>query len=259
MLKELYTAAMGMMPQQTRLEVAANNMANANSTGFKRQAVFERNLIDARANFYNVKGDAEQNDPPIGSFTDYNQGSMQITDNPLDIAIDNEGFFVVQDEEGKQFLTRNGSFKLSTDGNIVSMDGKLLLGQNGVLNLYNEFFNQSEKLDNKKLLDIEVTENGEVFANKLSVGTLMIALPGDPQTLQRVSGTDFIQTNITNSTFLVQEDIRVKQGYLENSNVDIVSEMIQMIELQRMFEAGSKVIKTNEGTLSDSIRMGRYF
>lgn len=259
MLKELYTAAMGMMPQQTRLEVAANNMANANATGFKRQAVFERNLIDARANFYNVEGDTEQNDPPIGSYTDFDKGSLQKTDNPLDLAIENNGFFVVQDEEGKQFLTKNGSFKLSEDGSIKSMDGKLLLGQNGPINVFNEFFDTAQNKSSSKSLDIKITPNGEIFANKFSVGTLLIAEPEDAQTLQRVSGSDFVQTNITNSKFLDPENINVKQGYLESSNVDIVSEMVQMIELQRMFEAGSKVIHTNEGTLTNSIRMGRYY
>ena len=93
MLKEFYTAAMGMLTQQTRLEVASNNMANASTSGFRRQEVFVRNLIDARANFYNVKGDAEQNDVPIGSYTDFELGALQETTNPLDIAILDKGNF----------------------------------------------------------------------------------------------------------------------------------------------------------------------
>jgi len=92
MIKELYTAAMGMIPQQTRLEVIANNMANANTTGFKRDSVFERNLIDAKANLWNTPGDAEDDDPPIGKYTDFSSGSMQQTYNPLDIALNGDGF-----------------------------------------------------------------------------------------------------------------------------------------------------------------------
>ena len=75
MIKELYTAAMGMMSQQTRLEVISNNIANASTVGFKRDSVFERNLIDSKANLYNIVGSAEQNDPPIGSYIDSNKGS----------------------------------------------------------------------------------------------------------------------------------------------------------------------------------------
>ena len=107
MLKELFTASLGMMNSQTRLEVSANNLANASTTGFKRAEVFERNLLDARANLYNVKGDIEQNDPPIGSYYDFSNGAMEQTSNPLDIAIEGKGFFVVQDLEGKEFLTRS--------------------------------------------------------------------------------------------------------------------------------------------------------
>ncbi len=110
MLKEFFTAALGMQNQQTRLEVIANNLANANTNGYKSENVFERNLIDARENFYNVSGNVEQNDPPIGSYYDLSAGSYTKTDNTLDIAIDGKGYFVVEDSEGKQFLTRNGSF-----------------------------------------------------------------------------------------------------------------------------------------------------
>ena len=86
MLKELYTAAMGMLPQQTRLEVLSNNIANAGTAGFKRESVFERNLIDSKANLYNVAGDAEEDDAPVGSAIDFRPGSFRQTENPFDIA-----------------------------------------------------------------------------------------------------------------------------------------------------------------------------
>src|SRR6056297_1023818 len=131
MLKELYTASLGMLNQQTKLEVVSNNLANANTTGYKKAEAFERNLIDARANFYNTKGDVEQNDPPIGSYYDLTAGSMRQTDNPLDLAIEGSGFFVLQDEEGKDFLTRSGSFALNKEGYVIAKDGKKLQGENG--------------------------------------------------------------------------------------------------------------------------------
>ncbi|HPO64203.1 MAG TPA: flagellar hook-basal body protein [Candidatus Kapabacteria bacterium] len=260
MLKELYTAAMGMLPQQTRLESIANNIANAGTTGFKRQSVFERNLIDARANFYNVPGDAEQNDPPVGSYTDFSAGAMQKTDNPLDIAIDTEnGFFVLQDEDGNNYLTRRGNFKLDKDGNIVTMDGKYLLGNDGILNVYKDFNQEQLDYTDANALNLKINENGECFTNETYIGTVEIAKPSNLQTLENISNSDFIVREDTDIEILTPEQITLRQGWLENSNVNIVDEMVKMIELQRMFEAGTKVIQTNDGTLDTSIKMGRYY
>lgn len=259
MLKEFYTAAMGMMTQQTRLEVASNNMANASTSGFRRQEVFVRNMIDARANFYNVKGDAEQNDVPIGSYTDYEIGAMQETNNPFDVALVNKGnFFTLQDEEGKQYLTRSGRFMIDKDGTLRAMDGKFLLGQNGIINLSGEKFAKPQLFDDAKNINLRVSNNGELFVNDYSIDTLLIANPDDPQTLQRVSGSSFIPTNLTEMSFVHPNDISVKQGFLEASNVNVVNEMVEMIELQRHFEAGQKVVTTNDSTLENSIRLGRF-
>lgn len=259
MLKEIYTAAMGMLTQQTRLEVIANNMANASTIGFKRESVFERNLIDARANFYNVPGDVERNDPPVGSYTDFSAGAFTKTGNPLDVAIDGNGLFTIQDDEGKIYYTRSGKFKLSTDGTIITMDGKILMGLSGPLNVQAEYLSEPMITGETRSVDIRISESGEVFANDYDIGSLMIAKINNPETLQRVSNANFIPTEDSDIEYILLEEIAVKQGWLENSNVDIIREMVAMIELQRMFEAGSKVIKTNESTLDDSIRMGRYY
>lgn len=259
MLKDLYTAALGMMPQQTRLEVISNNLANASTTGFKRDSVFERNLIDARANLYNVKGDAEQDDPPHGHYTDFKSGSMEQTDNPLDLAIAGNGFFVTQDEEGEQFLTRSGNFTISKDGYLQAKDGKFLMGQNGIINVSQEMALNSEGEANAKAVNIRINDSGELFVNDKSVANLLIANVGDLNQLEKVSNATFIDTGNADITFQTPEQTVVKQGWLESSNVDVVSEMVQMIELQRMYEAGSKVIHTSNTTLDNSIRLGRYY
>lgn len=259
MLKEFYTAAYGMLNQETRLEVTANNISNANTAGFKRQNVFERNLIDARANFYNVKGDAEQNDPPVGSYTDFTPGDMRQTNNPLDIAIEGNGFFVLADEFGKQFLSRGGNFRLDTDGNVVTMDGKMLVGSNGPVNIANEYFGASAEANDRQTLDIDITRQGEIFANGFIVGNLQIANVEDSKTLERISAQNFIITDKTAITYSQMEDVAVRQGWVEGANVDVVSEMVEMIGLQRKFEAGAKVIETNESTLGESIQLGRYY
>lgn len=258
MLKEFFTAALGMMNQQTRLEVTANNMANANTTGFKRAGVFERNLIDARANFYNVKGDVEQNDPPIGSYIEFAAGSYQQTDNPLDLAIQGEGFFVLKDAEGKDFLSRSGNFRLNTDGEIIAMDGKKLQGYGGDLVIPQEMLVTMDGDSDFKAVELKISENGHIFANSKDIGTIIIAKPEDFNTIQRISNQDFIATWTTEANKVNPDNVVIKQGWVEGSNVNIIKEMVDLIELQRMFEAGSKVISTNDSTLDRSIAIGRY-
>lgn len=259
MLKELFTASLGMMNSQTRLEVSANNIANASTTGFKRAEVFERNLIDARANFYNVKGDIEQNDPPIGSYYDFGDGAFEQTENPLDIAIEGKGFFVLQDMEGKEYLTRAGDFSIAETGEIISQDGKKLMGENGVIAINKEFMSNPLITRDTREVSLRISQNGEVFFNDYEVGKLLIAMPDDLRTLQKISNQNFIATWESEIIKLQDGEFNIRQGWLENSNVNIVQEMVKMIELQRMFEAGSKIIQTNDNTLEKSLAMSRFY
>ncbi len=259
MLKELFTAALGMQNQQTKLEVTANNLANANTSGYKRSEAFERNLIDARANFYNTPGDLEQNDAPIGSYVDFSAGSFNQTESPLDVSIENKGFFVLQDDEGKKFLTRAGRFKFSEDGTITAMDGKTLLGKEGPINVFQEFMEEGTANMDVRSLEIKINEKGQVFANGKDVGSIPVVNVKNEESIQRISNSEFIATNWSDVEELDENDITLRQGWLEGSNVNVVNEMVEMIELQRMFEAGSKVIKTNDDTLSNSIRLGKYY
>jgi flagellar basal-body rod protein FlgG len=242
------------------MEVIANNMANASTAGFKRSEVFERNLIDAKTNFFNVPGDAEQDDPPIGSYTDFAMGALSKTDNPLDIAIDGKnGFFIVQDEDGNQFYTRAGKFQLSTDGTITARDGKKLMGEEGTLNVYKEFRLDSGDAGSANAVNIKITDNGEIFANESQIGTIKIANVTNPETLQNISNADFIATQDTDVQFTKPEGNTLKQGWLEESNVNIIKEMVQMIELQRLYETGSKVMRANDETLDYSLGIGRVY
>lgn len=259
MIKDLYTAALGMINQKTRLEVVSSNIANANTTGFKRESVFERNLIDARANLYNVPGDPEQDDPPIGSYVDFSAGSYKKTENPLDIAIEGNGFFNLQDEAGNTFLTRAGHFKISTEGMITAMDGKMLLSESGPVSVQGEILSEplitGEKVEN----NLRITEQGEIFLNDYFVGSLQITEVNNPESLRKISGQNFLTSEMTELNNLSSDQVKIKQGWLEGSNVNIINEMVSMIELQRNFEAGSKVIQTSDATLDTSNRIGRFY
>lgn len=257
MLKELYTGALTMLNQQTRLETTANNLANANVSGFKREGVFERTYIDARQNLFNVKGDAEQDDSPIGSYTDFEQGAFEKTGNALDFVVENpKGFFVLQDANGNESYTKSGHFQLSADGSIRTTDGRILMGESGPIRINNVFGERGSELEIRKALNIKLNPNGELTSNDEHIANVQIANVENPQTLERISNANFAATKFSKISFLSQEEIRVQQGYLENSNINIVREMVEMIELQRMFELGQKVVQTNDGTLDRSIGLG---
>ncbi len=243
----------------TKLEITANNLANASTTGFKRTAAFDRAITDAQNNQYNMPGDSERADTRMQTFIDFSNGNYEKTDNPLDIAIENEGFFELQDEAGNTLYTRNGHFQLSRDGTITAMDGKKLMGMSGALSMGTEFTAEPLQPTDTKAVDVKITENGEVFANDYFVGALKIATIENPASLRRASKQDFAITEDTIVSEVPPEKISVRQGWLEDSNVNVISEMVEMINLQRQFEAGSKVIRSNEETLSNSIRMGTYY
>lgn len=265
MLKELHTAAQGMLPQQTRLEVIANNMANASTTGFKRASVFERSLVEAVNHFNNVPGDSEQDDPPVGMYIDFSPGNLIKTDNPLDLAIDSpNAFFLLQDEEGVYTLTRNGNFRLTEDGYLISNEGKKLLAEDMRPISVNHNLRNEQVIEPSAAASISVNKNGEVLIDNKPVGRIQVVGVEDLNSLQQVSKSEFVvrastgMDYIATDSFITKEGASIKQGYIEGSNVDIVSEMVQMIELQRLFELGSKVIQTNDDTLDKTMQISKF-
>jgi len=260
MLKELYTAALSMIPQQTRLEVISNNLANANTVGYKKSEVFERNLIDAKANFFNIPTNVEQDDPPVGSYIIFTNGAFHQTGNKLDLAIQNENsFFIVENDSGEQFFTRAGSFTISNDGFIVNDEGEKLIGSNGAINIKKQFLIDRFNALDKQSLDIRISQFGEIFVNDEEIDSIKLANIKNPQTLIRINHSNFSKNDNTEINFVEPDKVNIKQGWLEQSNVNIIQEMIDMIELQRLFETNSKVITTNNDTLNDSIAMSRFF
>jgi flagellar basal-body rod protein FlgG len=252
-----------MVPQQSRLEALTNNIANANTAGFKRISVFERSLIDVRENLNNIRGDVEQDDTPSTSYTDFRRGAAERTGNPFDFAIDSEkGFFVLHDQNGNQFYTRSGHFQLGQDGKLETADGLTLMGDNGPImvqqqgGISNSGGDQS--YTDTRSLNVVMRESGDVFVNEQLVGRVQLMDIRNPETLKRETGAHFSATDKTEYEPVPMEQTRLKQGYLEQSNVNIIKEMVEMIELQRLFELGQKVITTNDSTLDKSIDLSRY-
>lgn len=248
-----------MIPQQMKLEMTANNIANANTVGFKREGLFERSLLEARGNLLNVQGSVEEEDLPMGRYFDLTQGAFQKTDSPFDLAIDGQGFFLLQDADGNEYLSRAGHFTLSTDGHLVTPDGKFVMGSEGPLLVRDiTSIQNSVANDDARPLEMRVQESGEVFVNENEIGRLALVTVDNPQMFEKMSATDFKVKDNTPYSFVDPEAVRVKQGHLESSNVNIITEMVNMIQLQRSFEMGQKVISTNDSSLDRSLEVGRF-
>ncbi|RMF59023.1 MAG: flagellar basal-body rod protein FlgF [Calditrichaeota bacterium] len=233
MLKGLFINKSGMLAQQRRLDVAANNLANLNTIGFKRETVFFRKLLDAMAESDTV----DANRTPGASHIDFRQGTLKETGNPLDVAIVGEGFFVVQAEEG-ELLTRNGNFQLDGEGRLVTLEGFPVATDGGEIQISGGRLTFSEK--------------GEIMVDGQIVGRLKLVTVDDPQLLEQRGNTFFAQGKASISD-LSAEKVNLRAGYLETSNVDPLQEMITMIEVNREYELGQKSIKSQDESLDKLI------
>ena len=205
--------------QQTfeQLDFIANNVVNSNTNGFKAVKLY-----------YNA-ADPEKEMAFIPQVVvDYSPGTIHRTDNPLDVAIDGEGFFAIQSEEGTAY-TRQGNFTIDKDGNLVTADGDYVLGKSG---------NKIKLPDG----EINIGEKGDVSVDGNPVDTLKIVSFNNPQALAKVKGCLF--TDPGNAGLADKNDPSVRQGHIELSNVQVVKEMTDMIDINRSVEMYQKVIQT---------------
>lgn len=253
MLRELYAAALGMVPQLMRLEVVANNLANLSTLGYRRELLFQRALIEAQQNLLHVPGEAESADVPVASSTDFRPGALQQTGHPLDVALEGPGFFVVEDALGQLFLTRRGRFLIGSDGTLTTPEGKRVLGAGGVpLQLPLEHQSATGSLS----APVEITPEGELRVGSFVVGSFWVVAVA-PEGLRRSNGVEFALSANVHLQSLQPGEYRLVQGFVEGSNVNPVEELVQLIELQRHFELGQRVIRTGDSTLERSISIAR--
>ncbi len=233
MLKGLFVNKTGMLIQQRRLDIAANNLANLNTVGFKKDKIFFHELAKALAD--PAEGDA--NRTPGITEIDFAQGTFRQTDNPLDVAIVGEGFFVIQGEQG-EYYTRNGAFHLSENGALVNQFGDSVITDGGEVQLSGA--------------SVSINENGEILVDGQSAARLRLVTFDDPQQLVRI-GSSYFEAGEAGPEDIPSESITVRAGYLEEANVDPLLEMVSMIELNRQYELGQKSIKTQDDTLDKLI------
>jgi flagellar basal-body rod protein FlgF len=234
MVKGIYTAARGLDSRMRSMESVANNLANTNSTGFKREGEFQQIINELG------KTEAKQT-------RDYSNGNFVSTNSPLDLAIKGDGFFEVKTENGIE-LSRNGKFSISDDGYLVTANGDKVLGSKGEINL------SSYKLDENQ--NFKITRTGEIRVGDEIVDTLKISTVEDPQTLQKTGGSNFIDTN-QEYTPASEDKFEVMEGYVEESNVNALYEMQKMIEINKNYEAAQKVITTIDSSLERLKEIGK--
>jgi flagellar basal-body rod protein FlgG len=254
MLKSLYTAATGMNAQQTRMDVIANNLANASTTGFKKaRAEFDDLLAEQLrpAGAPDPRGGGAPAPLEVGagvrltSTTRSNsQGDMVATNNPYDLAIEGPGFFQVQRPSGEMGYTRAGNLRSDALGRLVTAGGEVI---DPAITLPS---NTTAVLINPQG---KVTAQVAGRSEPIELGTLELVTFANPGGLQSAGN------NILRATDASGEPLRsrpgeegagsIAQGYLETSNVKAVEEMIDMIVTQRAFEMNSKVIQTGDQML----------
>jgi flagellar basal-body rod protein FlgG len=246
MIKGIYSSEAAMRPKMARMEVLANNLANINTTGFKRDRVFVRMLEQSSQAAADGRGD--MTGVTTGRYIDTTSGSLQQTDNPLDLAIDGDGFFAVQTPRGTR-LTRNGNFTLSKEGVLTTAEGYPVMGMNGAIQLP-----QRDRLDVRSLA---ITQSGEVVMDKEPLGQLRIMVPERADALQKDHESLMFVDQSERLLDVAPDKVSVRQGFVEESNVEGIEEMIAMIELSRGFETDQKMIQSQDATLDRSLEIGR--
>lgn len=251
MIRAMRTAASGMVAQQMNVDNIANNLANINTTGFKRSKVEFQDVLYQnfrRAGTASAVGTEIPTNLAIGygsravaTVRDFSPGDLMLTGNPLDMAISGPGFFQIQMPDGTTAYTRDGTFKLSADGRLVTSDG---------------FYLQPEITIPQDATAVSIGIDGEVTvllvgaSESQSLGQMELARFINPAGLSAVGHNLLTITSASGQPILgapSQDGLgRIDQGALEVSNVQVVDEMVNMIIAQRAYEINSKAIQTSE-------------
>lgn len=254
MIRSLWTAASGMQAQSVNIDVISNNLANVNTTGFKKSRADFQDLLYENLRQAGVASSSGSQVPtgiqighgtrPVATQKIFIQGDYQKTENELDMAVEGEGFFQIMQPNGEIAYSRAGSFKLDKDGSIVTSDGYLM--EPG-LSLPSDTTALSIGTDGT----VSVIQAGDTEATE--IGTIELARFINPAGLKSIGRNLYLPTSASGdvTTGTAGEDGfgTIAQGYLEMSNVSVVDEMVNMIVAQRAYEINSKAIQTADEML----------
>lgn len=235
-----YIALSRQMALWKQMNIVSNNMANMNTAGYKQDnAVFTTYLtqtpeaagIGAMPQFFTQD---------FGEFQNFAEGAFKSTGNDLDVAIKGDGFFCVETKDGEKY-TRKGQFTLNNEGALVTSDGDYVLSENNTP----LFFAPGEK-------EIIISESGDVMTENGIIGRLKLATFADNQKLLKVAGVLFENTD-NNPVVIGGDHVRVAQGMVESSNVNSITEMTNLVKIQRSYDYVQQMIDEEHDRLSNTI------
>lgn len=245
MTRALYTGFTGMVNEQKRLDIISNNIANSATVGYKGENVTSQSFEDVLT--LKIRDNSEYYlDKSIGSmslgvhigevYTDYSQGSLRETGNTYDLAVEGQGFFEVREGDTIRY-TRNGNFTMTQDGFIVDTDGNHLQGESGDIQV---------PVD----AEIAINTSGDIYANGEFVDTVKLVDFENYDYLEKVG--DISYKAVDGAVSFDATGI-IRQGYTEQSNINAVSEMVDLIAITRAYEANQKVIQTEDSLLEKTV------
>lgn len=235
MIRGIYTNSSAMQYLQEKMDVVANNVANSTTNGFKRSGMFVDMLMGAEQANNRNKIEQELPEGEIKTYTEYTQGGQRPTNNKLDFAINGDGFFTVQTPEGLAY-TRDGQFTINQEGMMVTANGYPVMGKSGQIAV------QGEK--------ISVSQEGIISIDGTVVNEFELKTFDVKRAEQR---GDNLWKPKSEEVEVKDAKAQVKQGSLELSNVSIVKEMVDMISIQRWYQANEKSMKTNDDALNKAV------
>jgi flagellar basal-body rod protein FlgG len=263
MFQPLYVAATGLSAMQDQILDITNNLANAQTVGFKKGKTEMESLFYVEKSFKDVLYDAMAGTetPPVNTEygtgvrvastpKDFSQGSIQVTNNPLDVAIQGEGFFQLKLADGTMAYSRAGNFHIDNDGNLVDPNGRLL---------------EPSIIFPQGTTTVTIQQDGTILAavnnenNLAEIGQITLARFSNPAGLKSL-GQNLYQATESSGQPLIgvatQDGMGgINQYSLEQSNVEVISEMMRMVMIQRVFDSVTKAVQSYEGMLASIDKM----
>lgn len=226
----IYSATSGLIAMERALEITSNNLANMNTSGFKQDIPFYAHLTKMEKQFNNndIKHIINSGVEIRERIIDFSQGSFMHTSNPLDLAIEGKGFFQVAGNE-KNYYTRDGSFTINKDQMLVTKNNELVLGLNGPISI--------------TIDDIRIDEEGQIFDSDNNLIDQLIIRDFQENDLAKFQNNLYLPYNEENEG-IEPDNIRIRQGFLEASNVNPISSMVELIKINNLSQTYQKVIQS---------------
>ncbi len=235
-----YIALSRQMALWKQMNIVSNNMANMNTAGYKQDDVLFTSFVKQTPEAQGIASAPQYFTMDFASFQDFAEGTFKSTGNTFDLAIKGDGFFCIETKDGEKY-TRKGQFTLNEDGALVTTEGDLVLSENNAP----FFFAPGET-------EITISESGDVMTENGLIGRLKVAKFADNQKLLKVANVLFENT-AGNQMTVGSENVRIAQGMVEASNVNAITEMTNLVKIQRSYDYVQQMIDEEHDRLSNTI------